>query len=65
MTSELGMSGASMSRNMAATGRDNVLEGTEEQGLILSCIVGKAWQAVRINCAVSGTKRSASGHYFV
>lgn len=26
MTSEMGMSGASMSRNMAATGRDDVLE---------------------------------------
>jgi hypothetical protein len=30
MTSELGMSGASMSRNMAATGRDDVLE--EDRG---------------------------------
>jgi len=59
MTSELGMSDASMSRNMAATGRDDVLRGRQRSKA--SYKVGEAWQAVAINCAVSSIKCSASG----
>ena len=61
MPSELGMSGALCREIWRQRAEMMSLRKREEQGLILSYTVGKAWQAVTINCAVSRIKRSASG----